>query len=282
MSRVPGWDTMIKVSCRMQILSTPRNGVLKLNVQLALPSEHNSCEHLFFCYFIKKINLEICPERRRIERQEIWLGLTLCFIYRAQNDLPTLWVIICPSHMQWHFYTVVTKGLKLRRIFWTISSPFSVTLELPAKLLLDSKRASFLLTFCGRRRSYHTNFCSMNSSLPNLHYLMLRGKTFPLENLPAAPQLHTKPINRWGNYLQVFGPWPLGVGRLAPKQTLLTSVLALGKNVQCWQPLMWLFHITGSVDAARARKPPSTAQAGGFCWPCRMAGEENRDGLHLK
>lgn len=59
--------------------STPRNGVLNPNVQLALPSKHNSCEHPFCCYFIKRIHLKICPERRRIECQEIWLGLTSVF-----------------------------------------------------------------------------------------------------------------------------------------------------------------------------------------------------------
>lgn len=122
------------------------------------------------------------------------------------------------SHYGWLFaptmcndtFTELWWGIwKVRRIFLTISSPFCVTLELPAKLLLDSERASFLLTFCGRRRSYNTNFCSMNSSLSNLHYPMLGGKMFPLENLPAAPQLHTKPITRSGKHLQVFGLWPL-------------------------------------------------------------------------
>lgn len=82
---------------------------------------------------------------------------------------------------------------KLRRIFGTISSPFCVTLELPAKFLLDSKRASCLLTFCGRRA---TTPISVPWILPFTTYII----QFPLENLPAASQLHTKLITRSGNY----------------------------------------------------------------------------------
>lgn len=215
-----------------------------------------------------------------------WTWL-LCFIYRGQNDLPTLWMIICPSHVQWHFFTAVMRNLEAEEDFLNYFQPLLCDSGVTCQDVLRFKEGKLPAHLLWKKED-------LEPQLPFLEFFPFQqtyfiqsweGKYFPQK---ASQQLHSsRPHQAHHQVREVFaGVWSLtsslGAGRLAQKQTVLTSVLVLGKKVQCWQPLMWLFHITRLVDAARAGKPPSTAQAGGFCWPCRIAGEENRVGLHLK